>query len=275
MTQRPYDALSEIEWSEVERVRDLLAAGELESARTALEKLQLHRPSHPDLKVVDALLSLEEGEPEHALRALEGAERAADPAEFFYLRAASHYDLVEFEQAQADAERTLAVHPHDAHAHDLLSRIFEQRGDPVASAEHALKANVLDPEGFPLPLDVPREDFDALVERSVAELPKPIRAKLDELPVLVQDLPSREMLTAEDPPLAPDLLGLFVGHHLFARSVDAPPSAPGAIYLFRRNLLRACADREELEREIRITVQHEVGHLLGLDEDDLDQWGLA
>ena len=275
MPSKPYDALSEIEWSEVERVRDLLDTGEVETARTALDTLLLRRPAHPDLKVLDALLCLEEGEPEMALDALRGAERAADPAEFFYLRAAAHYDLVHFEDARADAERTLAVHPRDAHAHDLLSRVAEQLGDTERAAEHAVKANALDPESFPLPLEVGREEFDALVEHSVKELPRPIRAKLEELPILVQDLPTREMLTGEDPPLVPDLLGLFVGHHLFARSVEGPPSAPGAIYLFRRNLLRACADREELEREIRITVQHEVGHLLGLDEDELDQWGLA
>ena len=86
----------------------------------------------------------------------------------------------------------------------------------------------------------------------------------------------RGRCSARNPrPSAPDLLGLFVGHDVFSQSVTQPPGTPGAIYLFRRNLLRACADREELEREVRITVQHEVGHLLGLDEDDLDQWGLA
>ncbi len=275
MTPRPYDTLSEIEWSEVERIRDLLESGEMEAARTALDRMLLGRPGQADLRVVDALLALEEGEPEHALEALRGAERAADPAEFFYLRAAAHYDLVQFEPCRADAERALAIHPDDAHAHDLLSRVCEHLADGEASLQHAREAHALDPESFPMPLEVDAREFDAIVERSVAELPKAIRAKLEDLPVLVQDLPAREMLTAEDPPLVPDLLGLFVGHHLFARSVDAPPTAPGAIYLFRRNLLRACADREELEREVRITVQHEVGHLLGLDEDDLDQWGLA
>ena len=83
------------------------------------------------------------------------------------------------------------------------------------------------------------------------------------------------MLSHEKPVLSPDILGLFVGHHLMGRTHDEAPSAPGAIYLFRRNLLRSCADREELAKEIRITVQHEVGHLLGLDEDDLEEWGLA
>jgi predicted Zn-dependent protease with MMP-like domain len=102
-----------------------------------------------------------------------------------------------------------------------------------------------------------------------------VRAKLEDIPVLVQALPSREMLTDVNPPLTPDLLGLFVGRHIFAELPTAVPGAPGAIYLFRKNLLRACEDREELAREVRITVQHEVGHLLGLDEDELEDWGLA
>ena len=37
---------------------------------------------------------------------------------------------------------------------------------------------------------------------------------------------------------------------------------------------RACQTREELVEQIRITVLHEVGHLLGLTEEDLDDRGL-
>jgi predicted Zn-dependent protease with MMP-like domain len=91
----------------------------------------------------------------------------------------------------------------------------------------------------------------------------------------VDELPRREVLTAEDPPLPPDLLGLFVGRSLLERSHLDLPGVPEAIYLFRRNLLRFCTNREELAREVRTTVQHEVGHLLGLDEDDLGDLGLA
>ena len=272
---RPYEALSETEWAEVERIHDLIDEAEFESARLSLDAMLTKRPGHPDLRIVDATLCLEEAEPSLALDALEGAERSADPAQFFYLRAAAHYDLVRFVPARADAERAVAIHAAFPHGHDLLSRILEHLGEPEAAHRAAEQARALDPEMFPVPLDLDATEFDQLVQRSVKELPEPIKAKLEEIPVLVQDLPDAAMLTEDEPPLTPDLLGLFVGRHIFDEGSGTIPAAPGAIFLFRRNLLRACADREELEREVRITVQHEVGHLLGLDEDDLDEWGLA
>ncbi len=272
---KPYEVLSETDWVQVERIHDLLDEGEVEEARSALDGMLRRRPGQPDLRVLDATLCLEEGEPTAALEALRGAERSADPAHFFYLRAAAQYDVVRFAEARADAERALAVHPDYAHAWDLLSRIAEHTGDLPAAGVAAERARSLDPEGFPLPLELADDAFDALVEKSVRELPAQVRKKLEELPVLVQSLPTLEMLTAEEPPLTPDLLGLFVGRHIFAQGSSAPPSAPGAIYLFRRNLLRACSDLDELAREVSITVRHEVGHLMGLDEDELDDWGLA
>ena len=272
---QPYQALNETDWEQVERIHELLDEGELEEARTAVDSLLRRRPGQPDLRVLDATLRLEESEPALALEALRGAERSADPAHFFYLRAAAHYDLVQFAEARADTERAIAIHADYAHAWDLLSRVHEHQADPAAAGEAATQANQIDPEGFPMPLDVADDAFDALVERSVHELPAPIRKKLEELPILVQALPTREMLTAEDPPLTPDLLGLFVGRHIFDSTSSAPASAPGAIYLFRRNLLRACSDVDELAREVSITVRHEVGHLMGLDEEELDDWGLA
>jgi predicted Zn-dependent protease with MMP-like domain len=148
-------------------------------------------------------------------------------------------------------------------------------GDAEGASEASEAAAELDPENFPEPLELSDGEFDALVEKAIGDLPDRIREKLDELPVLVQPLPSTDMLTEADPPLSPDLLGLFVGRHIFAESHSAVPGAPGAIFLFRKNLLRACSDADELAREIRVTVQHEVGHLMGLDEDELEDWGLG
>jgi predicted Zn-dependent protease with MMP-like domain len=271
----PYETLTEIEWDRVAHVWHLLDEGEVDQARLELGDLLRSRPGHPDLRIVDAAVALDEGEPQAAVEALEGAERSADPALFFHLRAMAEFELARFEGARDDAQRALAIHPDLAEAHDLLSRAFEHLGDPERAAEHAAESRAIDSTTYPEPLEVSDAEFDALVVESLGELPAEIRRRLEEWPVVVEPLPSREMLTAEQPPLSPDLLGLFVGADLMRRSHGDLPSSPGAIYLFRRNLLRACADRDELKREVRITVQHEVGHLLGLDEDDLERWGLA
>jgi predicted Zn-dependent protease with MMP-like domain len=253
----------------------MLDQGESERSRLELSALQKKRPGHPDLRIVDAAVSLDEGEPKNALEALQGAERSADPALFFHLRAVAEFELARFEAARDDAERTLAIRDELAETHHLLARAYDHLGQPDKSREHAAVAAELDPDSYPLPLVVPEPEFDRLVEKNMNELPAAVRKHLREIPVLVQALPTRAMIAGEDPPLTPDLLGLFVGRHLLERSHGDPAAAPGVIYLFRNNLLRVCGDLEELEREIRTTVQHEVGHLLGLDEDDLEQWGLA
>jgi predicted Zn-dependent protease with MMP-like domain len=270
-----FETLDEPHWQRVDRVHDLLDEGEVEGARREIEALLSERPGHPDLLLASAEVALDEGEPATALATLAGAERAADPAVFFLVRGLAHYDLVQFEAARADAQQALLIHADSGLAHDLLARIAIHLDEAETAAEHAAAAEILDPEAFPTPLEVGDEEFDALVASSIADLPERVRSLLDEIPVLVDRLPDRELLVAENPPLSPDILGLFVGRHILERSVDDVASPPNTIHLFRHNLLRECRDRDELAREIQITVQHEVGHLMSADEDQLGDWGLA
>ena len=59
------------------------------------------------------------------------------------------------------------------------------------------------------------------------------------------------------------------------------PDRPGAgelpprILLFRRNLERFAAGEGDLREQIAITLYHELGHYLGMDEDDLERVDLA
>ena len=48
---------------------------------------------------------------------------------------------------------------------------------------------------------------------------------------------------------------------------------PDKITIFRRPLVESFPDPAELEREIRITVLHELGHYFGLDEERIEQLG--
>src|SRR5688572_20134604 len=140
-----YDTLTETQWEKVLEIWEDLENGELEKARLGLTGLQRERGRHPDLRIVEAAYWLEEGSPDRALEALQGAERSADPAQFFHLRAMAHFDRVELEEARDDAARALAVRPDLAEAHDLLSRVHEHLGDLERSVEHAAEAEQLDP----------------------------------------------------------------------------------------------------------------------------------
>jgi predicted Zn-dependent protease with MMP-like domain len=78
-----------------------------------------------------------------------------------------------------------------------------------------------------------------------------------------------------DEDLDPDLLGLFEGN---ARC-DPLPAAPDEmprIRLFLDNLWDDCnGDLQTYRDEVRITFLHELGHYLGLDEDQVAELGLA
>src|SRR5258706_3626983 len=205
----PYETLTEIERDRVNRVWHLLDEGELDQARLELGELLRARPGHPDLRIVDAAVALDEGEPQAAVEALAGAERSTDRALFFHLRAMALFELARFEPARDDAERALAIHPDLAEAHDLLSRAFEHLGEPERAAQHAAEARAIDAEAYAEPLEVSDTEFDTLVVESLAELPAEIRRRLEEWPVGGEPRPSRERLTAGQPPRPPDLLGLF------------------------------------------------------------------
>ena len=71
------------------------------------------------------------------------------------------------------------------------------------------------------------------------------------------------------------IVALGAGSSLMERSHHDPWSQlPGEITLYKGNLARMATDREELIEQLRITLLHEIGHFLGLDEDDLERRGL-
>jgi predicted Zn-dependent protease with MMP-like domain len=119
---------------------------------------------------------------------------------------------------------------------------------------------------------VATEEFEALVEEALEQLPDEFRAALDNVAVMVAEEPSDEDLeeVGIDPgdPERDELFGLYQGVPLPER--DSFYSAlPDRVLIFRGPILRECETRREVIREIRETVQHELGHYFGLEEDEL------
>ena len=97
--------------------------------------------------------------------------------------------------------------------------------------------------------------FEDHVRRSLDELPADLAAHLKNVAVVVE----------EEAPDEPDLFGLFESH----------PFLPDKITVFRRPLVESFPDPKDLEREIRITVLHELAHYFGIDEERLDELGYS
>ena len=113
-------------------------------------------------------------------------------------------------------------------------------------------------------------EFRVLVDTEAQKLAPELKADLAKVKLETADLPALGDLTAEEPPLAPTILGLFRGAPLG----EAPTNEPRAIVVYRKNLTRAVASKEELQTQIRTTLLHELGHLRGEDDDALRARGL-
>jgi predicted Zn-dependent protease with MMP-like domain len=107
------------------------------------------------------------------------------------------------------------------------------------------------------------------VEATLRSLPPALRERARELPVTYEPWPSDALV--EDG-IAPDTLGLFVGGEF---TEEAHSVLPAQIILFLENIVDMVeGDEQEFRAEIRTTLLHELGHYLGLDEDELFDRGL-
>jgi len=104
------------------------------------------------------------------------------------------------------------------------------------------------------------------VEMTIEQLPEVLRHHVLKLPIIYERTPTGELI-AEG--IEPDALGLFVGQP-FPDGVAGMEILPAQIILYLENL-RSFADQdEEIYRvEVQTTFLHELGHFLGLDEQDL------
>lgn len=109
------------------------------------------------------------------------------------------------------------------------------------------------------------------VRATIEALPDELRVRAQPLPVVYERVPSAEML---DEVVEPDTLGLFVGE-AFPDGEGGPSPLPPQILLFLENLWDfAEGDEETYLDEVHITYIHELGHYLGLNEEELEERGL-
>lgn len=177
--------------------------------------------------------------------------------------------------ARQALQRAVSANPADAEAHYALARLGEQQGDHDAMVKHDLRVLALDRAEDRRTGRGGTEDLRR-VQRVVADvldsLPPEFAQRLGHVPVVLEPRPSAaEVRDGQDP----RLLGLMEGHNAAeARGSDGWADRPTRIVVYYANLA-ACCDDHALDDEVAITVLHEIGHYLGLDEDGVTALGLA
>jgi predicted Zn-dependent protease with MMP-like domain len=124
-----------------------------------------------------------------------------------------------------------------------------------------------------------RQFFDEHVEFVVAELPQQVKEFMEEVPLVVEDYPSPQVMREKRIRHPAHLLGLYTGIPLIKRSVDHSGVMSDVIHIFRLGILGLARrrdggfDESKLREQIRRTILHEYGHHVGLTERDLRELG--
>jgi predicted Zn-dependent protease with MMP-like domain len=126
--------------------------------------------------------------------------------------------------------------------------------------------------------DEHRRLFDEQLELVLAELPPLVKKLMDDVPMVVDDYPSPEIMRRARVRHLSELCGLYTGIPLIHRSVEHSGVPSDVIHIFRLGILSqarrgGAIDVEELQRQIRKTILHEYGHHHGLTERDLRELG--
>ena len=114
-------------------------------------------------------------------------------------------------------------------------------------------------------LNVPVEEFEALVGHALADLPPELKRRMKNVAAFVDD---------ESPPGGPEAARTLRRLPAdVARGRGTRGSTPDRITIFRMPILRHCATREQVVEQVRITVVHEVAHHFGIDDARLHELG--
>jgi predicted Zn-dependent protease with MMP-like domain len=115
--------------------------------------------------------------------------------------------------------------------------------------------------------ELTEEEFKEVVAQAMDSLPDEFKAKLENIEVVVEDLPPLEV--KQRFPRGRLILGLYQGVPHTRRTTHYGLVMPDKISLYKRNIERVSVSREQAYRQIRKTLLHEIGHHFSLSDDDL------
>lgn len=120
-------------------------------------------------------------------------------------------------------------------------------------------------------MKVTEEEFEELVKEAVNNLPEKFKKKMENIAVVIEDLPSQKLLMEMKIKSPYGLLGLYRGVPYPRRGIWYRNVLPDKIIIFKRPIEVRCRNKEDIKESVRRVVIHEIGHYFGLGEADLQR----
>ena len=116
-----------------------------------------------------------------------------------------------------------------------------------------------------------RDRFEWLVARAVEDLPEEFFTELENVDVVVEDLPSYSQLSRVGLKSNYTLLGLYEGVPQTKRGRHYGLVPPDKITIFQKPIEAICRDDSQITAEIQRVVKHEIAHHFGISDARLSQ----
>ena len=113
--------------------------------------------------------------------------------------------------------------------------------------------------------------FEALVGRALARLPRGFKTKIANVAVVVEDWADDDTLREMGIEPPDTLYGLYRGIDLTRRDSGYGNVLPDTIHIYQGPIEEDCEDEEDMADLVREVVIHEIGHYFGLDDETMER----
>jgi len=120
---------------------------------------------------------------------------------------------------------------------------------------------------------VSRRTFEKMVKEAIETIPPELKEQVENVAFVVEKDPSDLPQDWEEE--EQDLLGLYHGIPLTHRTSSYNLVPPDKISIYQEPIEAICRTNEEVRRQVRVTVLHELAHYFGISDERLHELGMG